>query len=203
MRASASSGRNGTGKTTLFRMIMGEVSPDLGTVSRAARGAHRPRRAGSAGRAGEPDRGRAGRGRGARFALLAEAETATDPHRIAEIQMRLVDKGSHAAPARAASILAGLGFDHAAQQRACSEFSGGWRMRVALAALLFTEPDLLLLDEPTNYLDLEGTLWLQDLSGRLSAYRDRDQPRPRSPQRVGRLHPAPDGGPAGALSRRL
>src|SRR5262249_51280717 len=97
-----------------------------------------------------------------RAALLAEAETASDPHRIAEIQTRLVDKNAHAAPARAAAILAGLGFDHAAQQRACAEFSGGWRMRVALAALLFTEPDLLLLDEPTNYLDLEGTLWLQD-----------------------------------------
>src|SRR4051812_46747496 len=97
-----------------------------------------------------------------RTQLLAEAETATDPHRIAEIQTRLADKGAHAAPARAASILAGLGFDQEAQQRACAEFSGGWRMRVALAALLFAEPDLLLLDEPTNYLDLEGTLWLQD-----------------------------------------
>jgi ATP-binding cassette subfamily F protein 3 len=97
-----------------------------------------------------------------RTALLAEAETATDPHRIAEIQSRLADIGAHAAPARAAAILAGLGFSHADQKRACHEFSGGWRMRVALAAVLFAEPDLLLLDEPTNYLDLEGTLWLQD-----------------------------------------
>ena len=97
-----------------------------------------------------------------RTQLLAEAETARDPHRIAEIQTRLADIGAHAAPARAASILAGLGFDEAAQQRPCTDFSGGWRMRVALAAVLFSEPDLLLLDEPTNYLDLEGTLWLTD-----------------------------------------
>ncbi|MFI4972134.1 MAG: ABC-F family ATP-binding cassette domain-containing protein, partial [Hyphomicrobiales bacterium] len=97
-----------------------------------------------------------------RSALLTEAETAHDPHRIAEIQTRLADMGAHAAPARAASILSGLGFSNADQARPCSEFSGGWRMRVALAATLFAEPDLLMLDEPTNYLDLEGTLWLQD-----------------------------------------
>ncbi len=97
-----------------------------------------------------------------RTALLAEAETASDPHRIAEIQTRLVDIDAHSAPARAASILAGLGFSAADQLRPCAEFSGGWRMRVALAATLFAQPDLLLLDEPTNYLDLEGTLWLQD-----------------------------------------
>ena len=97
-----------------------------------------------------------------RAALLAEAETASDPMRIAEIQTRLVDIDAHAAPARAASILNGLGFDEAAQNRALSEFSGGWRMRVALAAVLFSAPDLLLLDEPTNYLDLEGALWLVD-----------------------------------------
>ena len=97
-----------------------------------------------------------------RARLLAEAETAHDPGRIADIHERLNDIGAHAAPARAARILAGLGFDEAAQQRPCAEYSGGWRMRVALAAMLFTEPDLLLLDEPTNYLDLEGTLWLED-----------------------------------------
>ena len=97
-----------------------------------------------------------------RTALLDEAETAHDPHRIAEIHMRLADIEAHAAPARAAEILAGLGFDEEAQNRALKEFSGGWRMRVALAAVLFSEPDLLLLDEPTNYLDLEGTLWLVD-----------------------------------------
>ena len=108
--------------------------------------------------------------------MLAEAETAQDPHRIAEIQTRLADIGAHAAPARAASILAGLGFSAADQQRPCSEFSGGWRMRVALAATLFAEPDLLLLDEPTNYLDLEGTLWLQDHLARYPRDDDRHQP---------------------------
>jgi ATP-binding cassette subfamily F protein 3 len=97
-----------------------------------------------------------------RTELLAEAETARDPHRIAEIHARLTDIDAHAAPARAAAILAGLGFSTAAQARSVGEFSGGWRMRVALAAVLFSEPDLLLLDEPTNYLDLEGTLWLED-----------------------------------------
>ena len=97
-----------------------------------------------------------------RAALLAEAEAARDPMRIAEIQTRLADIDAHAAPARAARILSGLGFDEAAQNRALSEFSGGWRMRVALAAVLFSAPDLLLLDEPTNYLDLEGALWLVD-----------------------------------------
>jgi ATP-binding cassette subfamily F protein 3 len=81
---------------------------------------------------------------------------------LPRIQTRLADIGAHSAPARAASILAGLGFDAQAQQRACADFSGGWRMRVALASVLFAEPDLLLLDEPTNYLDLEGTLWLTD-----------------------------------------
>ena len=92
----------------------------------------------------------------------SDLETAADPHRIAEIQTRLADIAAHSAPARAAEILAGLGFDHDAQQRALSEFSGGWRMRVALASVLFSAPDILLLDEPTNYLDLEGTLWLID-----------------------------------------
>jgi ATP-binding cassette subfamily F protein 3 len=92
---------------------------------------------------------------------MAEAETAQDPARIAEIHERLGDIDAHTAPSRAARILAGLGFDEAAQQRPCAEFSGGWRMRVALAAMLFSEPELLLLDEPTNYLDLEGTLWLE------------------------------------------
>jgi ATP-binding cassette subfamily F protein 3 len=96
-----------------------------------------------------------------RAALLAEAETATEPNRIAEIQTRLADIDSHTAEARAGSILAGLGFTGEEQRRPCREFSGGWRMRVALAATLFARPDLLLLDEPTNYLDLEGVMWLQ------------------------------------------
>jgi ATP-binding cassette subfamily F protein 3 len=89
------------------------------------------------------------------------AETSDDPARIAEIQTRLTDIDAWSAEARAATILKGLGFDEAAQQRPCADFSGGWRMRVALAAVLFSQPDLLLLDEPTNYLDLEGALWLE------------------------------------------
>ncbi len=96
-----------------------------------------------------------------RASLLAEAEHVTDSHRIAEIHERLLDIDAHSAPARAAEILAGLGFDHEMQHRALSTFSGGWRMRVALAAALFAEPDLLLLDEPTNHLDLEAALWLE------------------------------------------
>ncbi len=95
-----------------------------------------------------------------RLALLAEAEHA-EPHRLAEIHERLRAIGADSAPARAATILAGLGFDEAAQARPVEEFSGGWRMRVALATVLFEQPDLLLLDEPTNHLDLEATLWLE------------------------------------------
>src|SRR5271166_7014910 len=154
-------GRNGAGKTTLFRLIRGDLSPESGSIS-APKGA----RLGSVEQEApggsetlidfvlEADLERA--------ALMAEAESARDPERIAEIQTRLVDIDGHAAPARAARILSGLGFDEAAQNRALSEYSGGWRMRVALAAVLFSEPDLLLLDEPTNYLDLEGVLWLTD-----------------------------------------
>ena len=96
-----------------------------------------------------------------RAALLAEAETASDPHRVAEIHERLADIEAHRAQARAAAILAGLGFDEAGQARPADEFSGGWRMRIALAAVLFSEPDLLLLDEPTNHLDLEAAMWLE------------------------------------------
>src|SRR3954470_12149089 len=154
-------GRNGIGKTTLFRAIMGELAVEHGSIDLPAR-ARIGRLAQEAPSgpesllevvlAADVERGE----------LLAEADTAHDPHRIAEIQTRLADIHAHAAPARAASILAGLGFDATAQRRPCTDFSGGWRMRVALAAVLFAEPDLLLLDEPTNYLDLEGTLWLTD-----------------------------------------
>ncbi|TMJ04587.1 MAG: ATP-binding cassette domain-containing protein [Alphaproteobacteria bacterium] len=154
-------GRNGIGKTTLFRAIAGEIAPEHGTMSMPSR-ARIGRLAQEAPSGPESLLEVVLAADAERTRLLAEAETAHDPHRIAEIQMRLADIGAHAAPARAASILAGLGFDAVAQRRPCTDFSGGWRMRVALAAVLFAEPDLLLLDEPTNYLDLEGTLWLTD-----------------------------------------
>jgi ATP-binding cassette, subfamily F, member 3 len=101
-----------------------------------------------------------------RTRLLAEAAATRDGARIGEIHTRLADIDAYGAEARAARILSGLGFDHAAQSRPLESFSGGWRMRVALAAILFSEPDLLLLDEPTNYLDLEGTLWLENYLAR-------------------------------------
>ncbi len=152
-------GRNGAGKTTLFRLIAGEIAAESGTITL-------PRRA-KMGRVEQEAPGGPTKlvdfvlaADTERADLLHEAETAHDPHRIAEIHARLADIDAHSAPARAARILSGLGFDEAAQNRALSEFSGGWRMRVALAAVLFTQPDLLLLDEPTNYLDLEGALWL-------------------------------------------
>ena len=157
--------RNGTGKTTLFRLIRGEIGPEGGSItlgkglrigSVAQEAPAGPETLLEVVLAADTERAR----------LLEEAETATDPLRIADIQTRLADIGAHAAPARAAAILHGLGFDAEAQARPCSSFSGGWRMRVALAAILFSEPDLLLLDEPTNYLDLEGTLWLMDYLAR-------------------------------------
>ena len=155
-------GRNGTGKTTLFRVIAGDLGARAGDLTRAAARAHRPPGAGSAERARKPDRRRA-QGRHRARALLAEAETAHDPHRIAEIQTRLADIGAHSAPARAAAILAGLGFsdaDAAARPARNSPAAGacGWRSRRCCSP----QPDLLLLDEPTNYLDLEGTLWLEE-----------------------------------------
>jgi ATP-binding cassette subfamily F protein 3 len=154
-------GRNGAGKSTLFQAIRGELPTETGTITIPPRW-----RVGSL--AQEAPNGPESlievvlKADLERDALLREADTAHDPHRIAEIQTRLVDIDAHSAPARAAAILNGLGFSTADQARPCSEFSGGWRMRVALAATLFAAPDLLLLDEPTNYLDLEGTLWLED-----------------------------------------
>ena len=154
-------GRNGAGKSTLFQAIRGELPTETGSITIPQRW-----RVGSL--AQEAPNGPESlidvvlKADLERDALLREADTAHDPHRIAEIQTRLVDIDAHSAPARAAAILNGLGFSTAEQARPCSEFSGGWRMRVALAATLFAAPDLLLLDEPTNYLDLEGTLWLED-----------------------------------------
>ncbi|MGR3269454.1 ABC transporter ATP-binding protein [Thalassococcus profundi] len=153
-------GANGAGKTTLFKLIRGELVLDTGSISLPSRA-----RIGGVAQevpasetslldtvlAADTERAR----------LMAEAETATDAHRIAEVQTRLADIDAWSAEARAASILKGLGFDDDEQQQPCSAFSGGWRMRVALAGVLFAQPDLLLLDEPTNYLDLEGALWLE------------------------------------------
>ncbi len=159
-------GRNGIGKSTLFRIVLGELSAEsgtynvprnarIGTVAQEAPGG--PETLLATVLAGDVER----------EALLAESETATDPARISEIQTRLMDISSHSAPARAAAILSGLGFTEEQVQGPCSAISGGWRMRVALAAALFGQPDVLLLDEPTNYLDLEGTIWLKDF---LAAY---------------------------------
>ncbi len=154
-------GHNGTGKSTLFKAIVGELSTETGKIV-LPKGAKIGQVAQEAPATEqslidivlEADKERS--------ALMQEAETATDPMRIAEIHIRLADIDAHSAEARASTILSGLGFDNEAQLRPASSFSGGWRMRVALAAVLFAEPDILLLDEPTNYLDLEGIMWLVD-----------------------------------------
>lgn len=153
-------GRNGCGKSTLFRLLLGEIATESGTfgLPRGAKMGHVAQEA-PGGPINLLDYVLAADTE--RTALLHEAETATDATRIADIQTRLYDIGAHAAPARAAAILAGLGFSAEDQARPCSDFSGGWRMRVALAAMLFLEPDMLLLDEPTNYLDIEGAIWLK------------------------------------------
>ncbi len=153
-------GRNGAGKSTLLKAIAGDLAVDGGDIRLATRA-----------RLGQV-RQEAPEGESSlvdivlaadveRVALLAEAESSHEPARLAEVHERLVAIDADSAPARAAAILAGLGFDAIAQARPVGSFSGGWRMRVALAAALFAQPDLLLLDEPTNHLDLEATMWLE------------------------------------------
>lgn len=154
-------GRNGAGKSTLFNVILGRLHQDDGEISVPASwrvGAVAQEAPGTdvslldTVLEADPERLR----------LLAEAEHESDGHKLGEIYHRLDAIDAYTAPSRAAEILAGLGFSAEEQLRPCREFSGGWRMRVALAAILFSAPDLLLLDEPTNYLDLEGVLWLEN-----------------------------------------
>ena len=154
-------GRNGSGKSTLFNVITHDIAAEHGDIELPSRW-RVGRLAQEAPNGPEKLIDVVLKADVERTRLMELAETEQDPHEIAESHGRLFDMGAYAAPSRAASILSGLGFSAADQERPCSEFSGGWRMRVALAATLFAEPDLLLLDEPTNYLDLEGTLWLQD-----------------------------------------
>jgi len=153
-------GRNGAGKTTLFRLIRGELALEGGEITI-------PTRARIGGVAQEVPSSSTSlletvlQADTERAALLAESVTATDPARIADIQSRLADIDAWSAEGRASAILRGLGFTPEEMLKPCSDFSGGWRMRVALAGVLFAQPDYLLLDEPTNYLDLEGALWLE------------------------------------------
>jgi ATP-binding cassette subfamily F protein 3 len=154
-------GRNGAGKSTLMKALIGEIDPDDGEISKPSRarigyiaqeapsGTMTPEEVVLASAT-------------ERAALLAELETCTDMDRMGDVHERLLAIDAYSAPARAAKILNGLGFDEEMQQRPVDSFSGGWKMRIALGALLFSEPDILLLDEPSNHLDLEATLWLEN-----------------------------------------
>ncbi len=154
-------GRNGAGKSTLMKVMIGALDPDEGEIEMPRRtrlgyiaqdapsGSITPEQAVLA---ADVERAR----------LLEESETCTDPHRLGDVHDRLLAIDAYSAPSRAARILTGLGFDEEMQGRPLDSFSGGWKMRVALAALLFSQPDVLLLDEPSNHLDLEATLWLEN-----------------------------------------
>jgi ATP-binding cassette subfamily F protein 3 len=154
-------GRNGAGKTTLVRVVAGMLEPDGGSAD-MPRGAKLGYIAQEAPGGSTTPLEEVLAADTERATLLHESETSHDPDRLGEIHERLNAIAAHSAPARASRILAGLGFDDDAQNRALESFSGGWRMRVALAALLFSQPDVLLLDEPSNHLDLEAVLWLED-----------------------------------------
>ena len=154
-------GRNGAGKSTIMKAIIGEIDPDDGSIEmpRGMRLGYIAQEAPSGSAtpfetvlAADTERA----------ALLIESESCTDPDRLGDVHDRLIAIDAYTAPARAGSILTGLGFDETMQNRPLDSFSGGWKMRVALGALLFSEPDLLLLDEPSNHLDLEATLWLEN-----------------------------------------
>lgn len=154
-------GRNGAGKSTLMKALIGEIEPDDGEISKPSRAriGYIAQEAPSGSTTPEEvvlaaDTERA--------ELLAELETCTDMDRMGDVHERLLAIDAYSAPARAAKILNGLGFDEEMQQRPVDSFSGGWKMRIALGALLFSEPDILLLDEPSNHLDLEATLWLEN-----------------------------------------
>jgi len=153
-------GRNGAGKSTLVRVIAGMLEPDSGDVS-MPRGSRLGYIAQEAPGGDSTPFETVLAADTERAALMIESETCADPHHLGEIHERLIAIDAHSAPSRASRILVGLGFDEA-QHRPLESFSGGWRMRVALAALLFSQPDLLLLDEPSNHLDLEAVLWLED-----------------------------------------
>ena len=154
-------GRNGAGKSTLVKAIIGELEPDEGSIEM-------PRRARLGYIAQEAPAGDRSALQAVldadaeRMSLLAEAETCTDPNRLGDVHDRLIAIDAYTGEARAARILVGLGFDEEMQNRPLDSFSGGWKMRVALAGLLFSQPDVLLLDEPSNHLDLEATLWLEN-----------------------------------------
>lgn len=154
-------GRNGTGKTTLFKLILKELVLDSGIIE-----VPKNFKIGSvAQEAPSSEETLLDTVLSAdieRTKLLKDSETETDPNKIASIHVRLADIDAYSAEARASTILSGLGFAQENQNKPCSSFSGGWRMRVALASVLFSNPDLLLLDEPTNYLDFEGTVWLEN-----------------------------------------
>mgnify|MGYP000443919991 CR=1 FL=1 len=154
-------GRNGAGKSTLVRVIAGMLEADSGDVA-MPRGSRLGYIAQEAPGGDSTPFETVLAADTERATLMVESEICHDAHRLAEIHERLIAIDAHSAPSRAARILVGLGFDEEAQHRPLESFSGGWRMRVALAALLFSQPDLLLLDEPSNHLDLEAVLWLED-----------------------------------------